>query len=71
MVALGLNDIASGVAGPAVSYALGQGTTLVAAIWGVFIWREFKGAPNSATPFIVPMFLGYTCGLTLVGVATL
>ena len=71
MVALGLNVIASGVAGPAISYALGQGATLVAAIWGVFIWREFKGAPRSATPFIVLMFLGYMSGLTLIGVATL
>ncbi len=71
MVALGLNVIASGLAGPAVSYALGQGATLVAAIWGVFIWREFKGAPKSAMPFIVLMFLGYTCGLMLIGVATL
>ena len=71
MAALGLNVIASGVAGPAISYALGQGATLVAAIWGVFIWREFKGAPTSATPFIVLMFLGYMSGLTLIGVATL
>ncbi|MDE0123914.1 MAG: multidrug DMT transporter permease [Bryobacterales bacterium] len=71
MAALGLNVIASGVAGPAISYALGQGATLVAAIWGVFIWREFKGAPRSATPFIVLMFLGYMSGLTLIGVATL
>ena len=71
MVALGLNVIASGVAGPAISYALGQGATLVAAIWGVVIWREFKSAPKSATPFIVLMFLGYACGLTLIGVATL
>ncbi|MCY4595793.1 MAG: multidrug DMT transporter permease [Bryobacterales bacterium] len=71
MVALGLNVIASGVAGPAISYALGQGATLVAAVWGVLIWREFKSAPRSATPFIVLMFLGYTCGLTLIGIATL
>lgn len=71
MAALGLNVIASGVAGPAISYALGQGATLVAAIWGVFIWREFKGAPKSATPFVVLMFVGYGCGLTLIGVATL
>ncbi|MDE0108393.1 MAG: multidrug DMT transporter permease [Bryobacterales bacterium] len=71
MVALGLNVIASGVAGPAISYALGQGATLVAAIWGVFIWKEFKSAPASAYPFIVLMFLGYTNGLALIGVATL
>ena len=43
MLALGMNVIASGVAGPAISYALGQGATLVAAIWGAFIWREFRG----------------------------
>ena len=71
MAALGLNVIASGLAGPAISYALGQGATLVAAIWGVFIWREFRGAPRSATPFIVLMFFGYMSGLTLIGVATL
>ena len=33
--------IASGEAGPAVSYALGQGAPLIAAIWGVFIWKVF------------------------------
>jgi len=71
MLALSLNVIASGVAGPAISYALGQGATLVAAIWGVFIWKEFQAAPKGTTPFIVLMFLGYTSGLTLIGVATL
>lgn len=39
--------IASGEAGPAVSYALGQGAPLIAAIWGVFIWKEFKGSTKS------------------------
>src|SRR5690606_11028388 len=37
-----LNLIAAGKAGPAISYGLGQGATLVAALWGVFIWTEFK-----------------------------
>jgi glucose uptake protein len=71
MLALSLNVIASGVAGPAVSYALGQGATLVAAIWGVLIWKEFRAAPKGTMPFITLMFLGYTCGLTLIGIATL
>ena len=71
MLALCLNIIASGIAGPAVSYALGQGATLIAAIWGVFIWKEFKGAPRGVTPFIVLMFLGYATGLALIGIATL
>ena len=36
--------IAAGKAGAAVSYALGQGAPMIAAFWGVFIWKEFKGA---------------------------
>jgi len=71
MLALSANVIASGVAGPAVSYALGQGATLVAAVWGVLIWREFRGAPKGATALVVSMFAGYTVGLALIGMATL
>jgi glucose uptake protein len=71
MLALCLNVIASGIAGPAVSYALGQGATLIAAIWGVFIWKEFKSAPRAVAPLIVLMFLGYAAGLALIGIATL
>lgn len=71
MLALSLNVIASGVAGPAISYALGQGATLVAAIWGVMVWREFRAAPAGTMPYVYLMFLGYACGLTLIGAATL
>jgi glucose uptake protein len=66
MLALCLNVIASNVAGPAISYALGQGATLVAAIWGVLIWRE-KGNILYTTL----MFIGYASGLILIGAATL
>jgi glucose uptake protein len=71
MLALCLNVIASGVAGPAISYALGQGATLVAAIWGVFIWREFAHAPKSTSILIALMFAGYVIGLVLIGAASL
>jgi glucose uptake protein len=71
MLALSTNILASGVAGPAISYALGQGATLVAAIWGVFIWKEFAKAPQGTMPLIVAMFAGYAGGLTLIGLATL
>lgn len=71
MLALTLNVIASGVAGPAISYALGQGATLVAAIWGVVIWKEFRAAPPSTTPLIGLMFAAYALGLILIGMATL
>jgi glucose uptake protein len=71
MLALSVNVIASGVAGPAVSYALGQGATLIAAIWGVFIWREFRGAPQRSYILIALMFACYASGLVLVGMAIL
>ena len=71
MIALSLNLVASGVVGPAVSYALGQGATVVAAIWGVVIWREFRDAPRGTGRLILLMFAGYGCGLALVGMATL
>jgi glucose uptake protein len=70
MLALCLNVIASGVAGPAVSYALGQGATLVAAIWGVFIWREFVHAPKGTWTYVGLMFGGYVAGLVLIGAAS-
>ncbi len=71
MLALCLNVMASGVAGPAISYALGQGATLVAAIWGVFIWREFQEAPRGTWTFVSLMFAGYVVGLVVIGLASL
>ncbi len=71
MLAFGLNVIASGVAGPAISYALGQGATLVAAIWGVVIWKEFRAAPKGTMPLIASMFAAYVVGLMLIGFASL
>jgi glucose uptake protein len=57
--------IASGKAGFAISYGLGQGATLIAALWGVFIWKEFKGATKSVNSLILFMFLAYLVGLAL------
>ena len=70
MLALTANVLAAGVAGPAISYALGQGATLVAALWGIFIWREFRGAPAGTGKLLVLMLAGYTSGLILIGAAT-
>lgn len=69
MVALGLDVIASGVAGPAISYALGQGATLVAALWGVFIWKEFHQSPPGTKPLVAMMLGSYCAGLVLIGAA--
>lgn len=70
MLALSFNVLASSVAGPAISYALGQGSTLVAALWGLLVWQEFRQAPPGTTKFIVLMLAGYTGGLLLIGLAT-
>lgn len=58
-----LNIIAAGQAGPAISYGLGQGATLIAALWGVFVWKEFKGAPQGTKSLIVQMLLFFVIGI--------
>ncbi|MDR3626201.1 MAG: GRP family sugar transporter [Ignavibacteriaceae bacterium] len=64
-----LNLIAAGKAGPAISYGLGQGATLVAALWGVFIWKEFKNAPRGTNTFLTYMFLLFAIGLGMLIIA--
>ncbi len=59
------NLIAAGKAGPAISYGLGQGATMVAAFWGVFIWKEFKQGEKSTNSLISLMFLLFIAGLGL------
>jgi glucose uptake protein len=61
-----LNLIASGKAGPAISYGLGQGATLVAALWGVFVWKEFKNAPLQINIYLLFMFICFISGLGLI-----
>ena len=61
-----LSYITAEKAGPAVSYALGQGAPMVAAIWGVFIWKEFKGAPKKVFWLLALMFVLFVAGLACV-----
>ncbi|MGD1107773.1 MAG: AcrB/AcrD/AcrF family protein [Terracidiphilus sp.] len=67
------NFLASGahLVGPAVSYSIGQGATMVSACWGVFVWREFAGAPRAAAVLLVLMFVFFLLGLGSVAVAPL
>ena len=55
--------IASEKAGAAISYGLGQGATLVSALWGILIWHEFKGAPKSSDYLNAGMFVLFITGL--------
>jgi len=61
--------LAAEQAGPAISYGLGQGATMVAAFWGVFIWKEFEDAPAGTNTLINLMFLFFIAGLGLIIVA--
>jgi len=65
-VGMSLSIIAAGKAGFAISYGLGQGATLIAALWGVFIWKEFKNAPKGVNTLLTLMFLLFVGGLGLI-----
>jgi glucose uptake protein len=62
---MSFNIIASGKAGPAISYGLGQGATIIAALWGIFIWKEFRGAPKGTAAVLGWMLAFYMAGLGL------
>jgi len=63
---MALSILASGAAGFAISYGLGQGATLVAALWGVFVWREFAKAPPGTGGLLAAMFASFVIGLSLI-----
>ena len=62
-VGMSFSVIASTKAGAALAYVLGQGATMIGAFWGVFIWKEFKGAPEGTNKLLGAMFLFYLIGL--------
>jgi glucose uptake protein len=57
--------------GPAISYALGQGATLVSALWGLLVWKEFRGADQKVKFYLALMVIFFAIGLTLISVAAL
>lgn len=61
--------IAAGKAGAAISYALGQGAPMIAAFWGVFIWKEFAGSSKSVNRLLALMFVLFIAGLSLIVVS--
>lgn len=61
-----LSYIAAGKAGAAISYALGQGAPMVAALWGIFVWKEFKGASRIVNMLLTFMFIFFLSGLAAI-----
>jgi glucose uptake protein len=69
--AMEFNLIASDKAGPAISYGLGQGATMIGAAWGVFVWKEFAKAPKGTNKLLAAMFALFIIGLALIVIARL
>jgi glucose uptake protein len=53
------NLIAGRSAGFAISYAMGQSAPMVAALWGIFVWKEFEAAGSKAKLYLILMFIFY------------
>jgi glucose uptake protein len=53
-------------ASPAISYGLSNSAPVVAALWGIFVWKEFKDAPKGTNLLLNLMFLFYLIGLALI-----
>jgi glucose uptake protein len=60
------NLVAASFTGVAISYAIGQSAPMVAALWGVLVWKEFAGAPSKAKMYLALMFVFYCLGILLV-----
>jgi len=58
--------MAVGSASPAISYGLSNSAPVVAALWGIFVWKEFRDAPQGTSKWLVLMFIGYLIGLGLI-----
>lgn len=70
-VGMSFSILAGDSAGYAISYGLGQGATMIAALWGVFIWKEFKSAPAGTNKLLTVMFIFYILGLVFIILANI
>jgi glucose uptake protein len=70
------NFVAAGVVegparvGPAISYGIGQGATMVSALWGLLVWKEFAGASSKVRIMITAMLILFVVGLVMVSMAS-
>ena len=66
MLGMIFSYMAVGAANPAIAYALSNAAPVVAILWGVLIWKEFKGAPKGTENLLFIMFIAYVFGLVLI-----
>ena len=60
------NFVAASLVGVAISYAIGQASPMVACLWGVFVWKEFRGANTRAKSYLAAMVIAYLLALALI-----
>lgn len=66
MLGMVVSFMAVGAANPAISYALSNAAPVVAILWGIFVWKEFREAPKGTTGMLALMFVFYLIGLSLI-----
>ena len=66
MLGMTFSFMAAGAANPAISYALSNAAPVVAVLWGIFVWKEFKGAPKGTNSLLLILFICYLMGLVLI-----
>ena len=71
MTGMVVSFMATGAANPAIAYALSNGAPIVAILWGLFVWKEFAGAPKGTNKLLVIMFAGYIVGLILITISNM
>ena len=69
MLGMIFSYMAVGAANPAIAYALSNAAPVVAILWGVLVWKEFKGAPKGTDQLLVTMFIAYLAGLVFITIS--
>jgi glucose uptake protein len=69
MTGMVVSFMSAGSANPAIAYALSNAAPVVAILWGVFIWKEFKGAPKGTNGLLATMFVLFLIGLVLISMS--
>ncbi len=68
-VGMAFNLVAGSAVGVSISYAIGQASPMVACLWGVFVWHEFRGASTKAKSYLAAMFAAYILAIVLIASA--
>src|SRR5665213_277223 len=65
-VGMVFNLVAANLVGISVSYAIGQASPMIAALWGIVVWHEFANANRRARIYLAAMCLCYLLALILI-----